>query len=123
MRGAAALFVLLISGCAFGSAQLREDSYRNTVLWARAGDGECSDPAPYTSIRACLIHDAAYALGRMYRCIDDPEGYGTEQSRLVADYGLAQQMALDGYPEGIIELYFRAVRIGAWPSWYLRTCE
>ena len=117
-----ALVAALAVGCATGNAEWRRDSYDDTLIWVGAGDGQCSDPAPFTSLRACLLHDAGYELGRRSRCREDSEGYGSEQARLVADLVLAQQLAQDGYPEFWVMTYFWAVRLGAWPSWY-RACE
>jgi hypothetical protein len=122
-RQSVALLALLLGGCALGNAQWREESYQTTVWLRGAGDGQCSDPAPYTSIRACLLHDAAYSVARRQRCADlgDP-GLASEQSRLIADLTLAQQMAMDGYPEAIVGLYYRSVRLGAWWTWHFSPC-
>ena len=100
------------------------DQAHTTVVWVGAGDGRCSDPAPYTSFAACLGHDAAHELARQSRCDGDPEGYTTEQSRLIADTNLASQMAQDGIPEFWVSVYYVAVRMGGWWSWHFAgDCE
>ena len=121
---AALLACLVLAGCAMGNRDWRRASYRTTVELRDAGDGRCSDPAPYTSLRACLIHDAPYQLARDYRCkqLGSPE-QTSEQARLIADYQLAAQMAYDGYPEWQVRAYFEAVRLGGWVSWHYGGCE
>jgi hypothetical protein len=113
----------LCVGCATGNSDWRVEAVGTTVLLRDAGDGRCSPPAPFTSLRACMIHDAAYELARVSRC----EGLGddslhSEQARLVADLVLAQQMAADGWPELWVGVYYRAVRLGSWWTWHFSPC-
>lgn len=125
--GATPLAASLLLACAFGNAEWRELSHQNQaeVRWAQAGDQRCSDPAPFVSIRACLVHDAGYELARRIRCgkgTPNLKDEASEQARLVADYHLAAQMAADGYPEFLIETYRIAVRLGGWKPWYFGDC-
>lgn len=115
---------LALGSCAFGDATWRRDSYLTTVAMRDAGDGRCSDPAPWTSWRACLNHDLAYEAARRSRCrgVDDPV-LTSEQARLVADLGLAQQLAQDGYGELWITGYYLAVRWGGWWGWHFSGCS
>ena len=119
-----AVALATLVACATGNADWRRESYRTTVELRDAGDGRCSDPAPFTSLRACLIHDAAYETARRIRCEDreDLDALASEQSRLAADYQLAAQMALDGYPEWWVEVYRVAVRVGGVWSWHWSGC-
>ena len=114
------LAALLALGCATGNADWRRESYDTTVEWVGAGDGRCSDPAPFTSIRACLLHDAAYEIARRH-----PESaeLSSEQARLVADLHLAAQMAADGWPEIWVWIYYHAVRLGGWWSFHFSSFE
>jgi len=118
------MLICLATGCALGSPGWREASQAR-VEWIGAGDGRCSDPAPYTSLDACLSHDAAYELARRSRCPGWDPIYGTEQSRFVADSGLLNQMAQDGTPEFWAAMYYIGVRLAGWPTWHFskETCE
>lgn len=118
------LVCVLLTGCAFGNADWRRESYNVEVRLRGAGDERCSSPAPWTNFRACLGHDAAYESARRARCrgSKDPT-LVSEQARLVADYDLAKEMAADGYGEVWIELYREAVRRGGWWAWYFESCE
>lgn len=120
---ATALLVATVAGCAFGQAEWRRESYDTTVVLRGAGDARCSDPAPWTSFRACLVHDAAYELARRERCAgrDAPE-HTSEQARLAADLALAHQLALDGYGELWVTVYYLAVRWGGWAPWHVGSC-
>lgn len=123
MRAALVIVALALSACSFGNAQWRRDSYDTTVELHDAGDQRCSDPAPWTSFRACLGHDAAYQVARNYRCRGDHDArYTSEAARFAADLTLAQQMALDGYGELWTMLYLYAVRWGGWVPWYFGEC-
>ena len=131
MRGrssstAISLALLLLVGCvAPGNYEDRARSYNTTVELRGAGDEQCSNPAPFISFRACLVHDAAYELARKTRCRegDDPFNYTTEQARFIADLNLAYTMAQDGYPEWWTATYFIAVRLGGWWPWYFGDCK
>jgi hypothetical protein len=123
-RLAIVALVAVLAACATGNADWRRESYLYGHLELQhAGDGRCSDPAPYTSIRACLVHDAAYEMARRFRCTDDPLGYSSAQSRLIADLLLAANMAQDGYPQWWVATYYYAVRVGGiWPWYFGGTC-
>ncbi len=118
-----ALALVLVVGCATGNRDWRRASYDTTVALRHAGDGRCSDPAPFVSFRVCLIHDAAYELARRARCTGHELALASEQARLAADLDLARGMAADGYPEWWVVVYFAAVRLGAWPTWHFAGCS
>lgn len=123
MRWAAAIAALaLLVGCATGNPDWRRRATAS-VEWSWVGDGRCSDPAPYTSLVACMAHDSAYETARLARCNGwDPELH-SEQARLEADADLARQMARDGVPELWVSVYYVAVRLGGWRSWHFGGCD
>jgi hypothetical protein len=121
---ASLLLVCFAAGlcCAPGNRDWRRESYETTVALRGAGDERCSDPAPWTSLRACLNHDAAYELARRTRCAGGDSDYSSAQSRFVADATLLATLAADGYPEYIATGYYLAVRVGGWWPWRFGEC-
>jgi hypothetical protein len=121
----ALLLALLVVGCSFGNADWRRASYNVTVDMPHSdSDHRCSDPAPWTSFRSCVLHDLAYSQARRERChgADDPR-YTSEAARFAADMTMAQQMALDGYGEVWTMAYLYGVRLGGWWTWHFQTCR
>ena len=119
------LLTALLCACATGDAGWRQESKATVVLMGEwnTSDNRCSDPAPYSSLDACLGHDLAYSIARYARCNGwEPEFY-SEQSRLVADSNLATQMAQDGVPEFWVSIYYTAVRWGGWYGWHFGGCD
>jgi hypothetical protein len=130
-RIAASCLALGLAACATGDAQWRREAAQTEVYWVGAGDHQCSPPAPYTSLKACLLHDAAYELARRARScmpwLDEGtrRAFTSEQARAVADAELMAKMLHDGQPELLAGLYYRFVRLGGWYSWHFgrEDCE